>query len=129
MQVIISSDLRLTCHKMTGIEKIASPYGFGQPSDTPDEFGQLISYNTLMDVGYASYLQNWTFPEDDERYGMSTLQEMADWNDAHNATTGALGNGTIWKNTVSKIVVKATGRSLAGGINEVLLFQSPFQRV
>ena len=32
---------------------------------------------------------------------MSSLTEMAAWNDAHNDTTGALGNGTWWYNTVS----------------------------
>lgn len=26
---------------------------------------------------------------------------MAEWNDAHNATTGALGNGTWWYNTIT----------------------------
>lgn len=83
------------------LEMIANPYGFGQPSDTPEEYGQLIAYNTLLAVGYAEWLQNWTFPEGDERYGMSSLAEMAEWNDAHNDTTGALGNSTWWFNTVS----------------------------
>jgi amidase len=86
---------------MLGIEDIASPYGFGQPASTPDEFGQLQVFTTLMDVGYASFLQNWTFPEGDERRGMSTLKEMAAWNDANNSTTGALGNNSIWRNPTS----------------------------
>lgn len=83
------------------LNTIANPYGFGQPSDTPDEYGQLIAYNTLLAVAYGEWLQNWTFPEDDERYNMSSLTEMAAWNDAHNDTTGALGNGTWWYNTIS----------------------------
>lgn len=32
---------------------------------------------------------------------MSTLAEMAEWNDAHNETTGSLGNGTWWWNTTT----------------------------
>jgi amidase len=54
-----------------------------------------------MAVGYAEWLANWTFPVDDERFGMSTIAEMAAWNDAHNDTTGALGNGTWWSDPVS----------------------------
>lgn len=49
-----------------------------------------------MAVGYGEYLENWTFPEGDERYGVSSLAEMAAWNRAHNDTTGALGNNTWW---------------------------------
>ena len=54
-----------------------------------------------MDAGYASWLQNWTFPEGDERRGMSTLKQMVDWNNANNETTGALGNNSIWRNPTS----------------------------
>ena len=32
---------------------------------------------------------------------MSTIEEMAAWNDANNATTGALGNSTWWWNTTT----------------------------
>ena len=32
---------------------------------------------------------------------MSTLAEMAEWNDAHNETTGALGNNTWWWNSTT----------------------------
>jgi amidase len=32
---------------------------------------------------------------------MSSLAEMAAWNDAHNSTTGALGNNTWWWDTTS----------------------------
>ncbi|KAF9870983.1 amidase [Colletotrichum karsti] len=83
------------------IETVANKYGFGQPADIPEEHGQLIPYNTLLAVAYGEFLQNFSFPEHDERYGMSTLAEMAAWNDAHNDTTGALGNSTWWFNTVS----------------------------
>ena len=58
-------------------------------------------YTTLLAVAYSEWLQNWTFPSEDERYGMSSLAEMAEWNDAHNDTTGSLGNSTWWYNTVS----------------------------
>ena len=71
------------------------------PTETPTELNHLIAFSTLMAVGYAEWLRNWTFPEDDERYGMSTLDEMAAWNDAHNETTGSLGNGTWWWNNVT----------------------------
>ncbi|KAJ0341875.1 hypothetical protein KNSL1_010923 [Colletotrichum chrysophilum] len=83
------------------IENVANKYGFGQPADVPEEYGQLVAYNTLLAVAYGEFLQNWTFPESDERHGMSSLAEMAAWNDAHNDTTGALGNSTWWYNTVS----------------------------
>ncbi|KAE9566929.1 hypothetical protein CGMCC3_g16923 [Colletotrichum fructicola] len=83
------------------IENVANKYGFGQPADVPEEYGQLIAYNTLLAVAYGEFLQNWTFLESDERHGMSSLAEMAAWNDAHNDTTGALGNSTWWYNTVS----------------------------
>lgn len=49
-----------------------------------------------MAVGYAEWLANWTFPADDERFGMSTIDEMVAWNIAHNDSTGALGNNTWW---------------------------------
>ncbi|KAH6957759.1 amidase signature domain-containing protein [Ilyonectria sp. MPI-CAGE-AT-0026] len=71
------------------------------PSDVAAEYGQLEAYNTLLAVGYGEWLRNWTFPKGDKRRGMSSLTEMAAWNDAHNATTGSLGNGTWWYNTVS----------------------------
>jgi amidase len=83
------------------IRTIANPYGFGQPSTTPSEYDQLISYNTLLAVAYGEWLQDWTFPENDTRYGMSSLAEMAEWNDANNASTGTLGNSTWWFNTQS----------------------------
>ncbi|KAK0663646.1 putative amidase [Lasiodiplodia hormozganensis] len=83
------------------IKNIANPYGFGQPSTIPAEYDQLIAYNTLLAVAYSEWLINWTFPEDDSRHGMRSLAEMAAWNDAHNASTGALGNSTWWFNTVS----------------------------
>lgn len=78
-----------------------SPYGAGHPADIAPELNHGIALNTLLAVGYGEWLQNWTFPEDDERYGMSSLTEMAEWNDAHNETTGSLGNGTWWWDTVS----------------------------
>lgn len=78
-----------------------NPYGFGQPADTPEEYGQLTVYNVLLAVAYGEWLQNWTFPAEDERHGMSSLEEMAKWNIAHNDTTGALGNTTWWFNTES----------------------------
>jgi amidase len=86
---------------MPNIETIASPYGFGQPSDTPDMYGQLAVYFPLLAVAYGEWLQNWTYPANDTRYNMSTLTEMAAWNDAHNSTTGSLGNSTWWYNTVT----------------------------
>ncbi|KAJ4296860.1 hypothetical protein N0V90_006908 [Kalmusia sp. IMI 367209] len=83
------------------IDKIANPYGFGQPADIPEEYGQLTVYNTLLAIAYGEWLQNWTFPGNDTRYSMSSLAQMAEWNDAHNATTGSLGNSTWWFNTIS----------------------------
>ncbi|KPM39198.1 hypothetical protein AK830_g7333 [Neonectria ditissima] len=83
------------------VKTIANPYGFGQPDDIPEEYGQLITYNTLLAVGYGEWLQNWTFHKTDERHGMKSLAEMAAWNDAHNSSTGALGNSTWWFNTAS----------------------------
>ncbi|KAK7408461.1 hypothetical protein QQX98_009388 [Neonectria punicea] len=83
------------------VKTIANPYGFGQPADTPEEYGQLITYNTLLAVAYGEWLQNWKFPKRDERHGMKSLAEMAAWNDAHNSSTGALGNSTWWFNTIS----------------------------
>ncbi|KAH8896637.1 amidase signature enzyme [Thozetella sp. PMI_491] len=94
-------ELRAAGAEIYNITEIANPYGFGQPSDTPDEYGQLIAYNTLLAVAYGEWLRNWTFPSDDERYGMATLDEMAAWNRKHNDSTGALGNSTWWYNTVS----------------------------
>lgn len=52
-------------------------------------------------MGYGEWLQDWTFPEGDERRGMTTLAEMAAWNIAHNDTTGALGNNTWWWDSTS----------------------------
>lgn len=86
---------------MPNIHTIASPYGFGQPSDVPDMYGQLAVYFPLLAVAYGEWLMNWTYPNGDSRQGMSTLAEMALWNDANNATTGALGNSTWWYNTAS----------------------------
>ncbi|KAK5081250.1 hypothetical protein LTR05_008044 [Lithohypha guttulata] len=80
---------------------VTNPYGTGMPNDTLPERNHLIAFSTLMSVGYAEWLRNWTFPGSDERYGMSTIEEMAAWNDANNATTGALGNGTWWWNNVT----------------------------
>lgn len=97
----MKNNLPLTIQDLPYFPEIASPYGFGQPADTQEEYGQLISYNTLLAVAYGEWLQKWTFPEDDERYGMSSLAQMAEWNDAHNDTTGALGNSTWWFNTES----------------------------
>lgn len=67
----------------------------------PAEFDHAIAFDTLLDAGYREWLQNWTFPEHDERWGMCTLAEMAAWIDAHNETTGSLGNGTWWWDEVS----------------------------
>ncbi|KDN68537.1 hypothetical protein CSUB01_12472, partial [Colletotrichum sublineola] len=78
------------------LSQIVSPYGAGHPSELAPEFNHAIAFNTLLAVGYSEWLQNWTFPEGDERHGMSSLAQMAEWNDAHNATTGALGNNTWW---------------------------------
>jgi amidase len=50
-----------------------------------------------MAVGYAERLANWTFPANDERFRMSTIDEMVAWNIAHNESTGALGNNTWWE--------------------------------
>ncbi|KEY64414.1 hypothetical protein S7711_08472 [Stachybotrys chartarum IBT 7711] len=83
------------------LKAIVSPYGAGHPDTIAPEFNHAIAFNTLLAVGYGEWLQNWTFPADDERYGMSTLAEMAEWNDAHNDTTGSLGNGTWWWDTTS----------------------------
>ncbi|KAH7038380.1 amidase signature domain-containing protein [Microdochium trichocladiopsis] len=82
--------------KTRGFDSIASPYGGGNPTSIPSQFNQVTVFSTLMAVGYAEWLANWSFPEDDSRHGMSTIDEMAAWNDAHNDTTGALGNGTWW---------------------------------
>lgn len=80
---------------------LASAYGAGQASSVPAEFAHSIAFSTLLAVGYGEWLQNWTFPEGDERQGMSSLAEMAAWNIAHNSTTGALGNNTWWWDTTS----------------------------
>ncbi|KAI0153019.1 amidase signature domain-containing protein [Xylariaceae sp. FL1272] len=82
-----------------GIQQIANPYGFGQPSDIPDKYLQLSVYTALLAVAYGEWLTKWTFPESDSRYGMSALSEMAEWNDAHNSSTGALGDGYWWADT------------------------------
>ncbi|KAH8888545.1 amidase signature enzyme, partial [Thozetella sp. PMI_491] len=76
-----------------------------------------IAYNTLLAVGYSEWLQNWTFPESDPRHGMSTLAEMTEWNDAHNASTGSLGNGTWWYNTISGQDFYDAGVATGGAMN------------
>ncbi|KIV91474.1 hypothetical protein PV10_06010 [Exophiala mesophila] len=81
--------------------KVTNSFGGGMPASTPPELNHLIAFSTLMSVGYAEWLRNWTFPEGDERYGMSTIEEMVEWNKANNDTTGALGNGTWWWNNVT----------------------------
>ncbi|KAK2044727.1 amidase signature enzyme, partial [Colletotrichum somersetense] len=78
------------------LSQIVNPYGAGHPVDLAPEFNHAIAFNTLLAVGYGEWLQNWTFPEGDGRHGMSSLAQIAEWNDAHNATTGALGNNTWW---------------------------------
>lgn len=80
---------------------IASPYGAGHPDTIAPEVNHAIAFNTLLAVGYGGWLHNWTFRVDDELYGMSTLAEMTEWNDAHNDTTGSLCNGTWWWDTTS----------------------------
>ncbi|KAF7538142.1 hypothetical protein G7054_g3176 [Neopestalotiopsis clavispora] len=80
---------------------LASAYGAGQASSVPAEFQHSIAFSTLLAVGYGEWLQNWTFADGDERQGMRSLAEMAAWNDAHNGTTGALGNNTWWWDTTS----------------------------
>jgi len=86
----------LRFHQTRGFAPIASPYGGGNPPNIAAQFNQVTVFSTLMAVGYAEWLANWTFPASDPRYGMSTIEMMAAWNDAHNETTGALGNGTWW---------------------------------
>ncbi|KAI1453757.1 amidase signature domain-containing protein [Annulohypoxylon moriforme] len=103
-----------------GLAEIANPYGFGQPSSTPDSHNQLNVYTALLAVAYGEWLVNWTFPADDDRAtSLNSLADMAAWNDAHNATTGALGNSTWWYNTVSGQdfydLAVATNGSLADG--------------
>ncbi|WVQ84114.1 hypothetical protein IAT38_006259 [Cryptococcus sp. DSM 104549] len=84
------------------IEDLANPYGFGQKSSFyGTEHDGLIAFYNLLDVGYAEWLSNWTFPEGDARSNFTTLADMAAWNREHNSTTGALGNSTYWHNTVS----------------------------
>lgn len=75
---------------------MASQYGAGQPLDIAPEFSHPIVFATLLAVGYGEWLEGWTFPEDDERRGMSSLPEMIEWNKANNDSTGALGNNTWW---------------------------------
>ena len=87
---------------------VAGKYGTGQPTDIPPEFNHVVVFNTLLAVGYSEWLENWSFPEGDERRGMSTLAEMAEWNRVHNDTTGALGNSTWWWDP-------ATGQSFYDG--------------
>ncbi|KAL4899237.1 amidase signature domain-containing protein [Aspergillus multicolor] len=76
--------------------EIANPYGSSHPANIAPEHNHVIAFSTLMAVGYAEWLRNWTFPAGDARQSMSTLADMAAWNDAHNTTTGALGNDTWW---------------------------------
>ncbi|KAK2001327.1 hypothetical protein LX36DRAFT_698283 [Colletotrichum falcatum] len=78
------------------LSQIVNPYGAGHPSDLAPEFNHAIAFNTLLAVGYGEWLENWTFPEGDERQGMRSLAQMTEWNNAHNAITGALGNNTWW---------------------------------
>lgn len=54
-----------------------------------------------MAVGYKEWLQDWTFPSTDDRVNVSSVAEMAAWNDGHNATTGSLGKGTWWWDALS----------------------------
>ncbi|KAI1251336.1 hypothetical protein MGN70_005904 [Eutypa lata] len=86
-----------------GIASIANPYGFGQPSTTPESHNQLNVYTALLAVAYGEWLPDWTFPAGDSRATnnspLTSLADMAAWNDAHNATTGSLGNSTWWYNT------------------------------
>ncbi|KAF2769849.1 amidase signature enzyme [Teratosphaeria nubilosa] len=86
---------------MPGIASIANPYGSANPSDIDPAFKQQQVYNALLAVAYAEWLEDWTFSENDTRHGMSSLKEMAEWNTAQNATTGALGSGYWWYNTES----------------------------
>ncbi|CAI6332143.1 unnamed protein product [Periconia digitata] len=97
---------------------IASPYGAGHPADIPPEFNHATAFATLLAAGYAEWLRDWEFPIDDDRYGMSTLAEMAAWNRAHNDTTGALGNGTWWWDTETGQSFYDAGMATNGTLGE-----------
>lgn len=89
---------------ITGIEDFVNIYGFGQNSDvysTETTHDGLIAFYNLLAVGYKEWLEDWTFPPGDERVNFTSLENMRDWNRAHNNITGALGNNTWWYNTVS----------------------------
>ncbi|KAK8075530.1 hypothetical protein PG997_010193 [Apiospora hydei] len=64
----------------------------------PPPYQHSIAFATLLAAGYADWLRHWTFPKDDPRHGtLKTVADMAAWNAAHNASTGALGNNTWWQ--------------------------------
>ncbi|KAK7994278.1 amidase signature enzyme [Apiospora marii] len=76
---------------------LANEYGAGQRTSVPPERQHSIAFAHLLAAGYAEWLRSWRFPEGDARHG--TLKSIADvtaWNRAHNATTGAIGNGVWW---------------------------------
>ncbi|KAK8061838.1 hypothetical protein PG994_008204 [Apiospora phragmitis] len=76
---------------------LANEYGAGQHSTVPAAFQHGITFATLLAAGYGEWLRHWIFPETDARHGtLNSVADMAAWNAAHNASTGALGNGTWW---------------------------------
>ncbi|KAK8072768.1 hypothetical protein PG996_006116 [Apiospora saccharicola] len=87
-------------YNITPLRPLANQYGAGQHTSVPAAYQHSIAFATLLAAGYAEWLQSWLFPESDDRHGtITSIADITSWNRAHNATTGALGNGTWWWDT------------------------------
>ncbi|KAK7961904.1 amidase family protein [Apiospora aurea] len=81
---------------------LANEYGAGQHTSIPPAYQHSLAFATLLAAGYAEWLRHWLFPKGDPRHGtLPTVADMAAWNTAHNASTGALGNNTWWQDPIT----------------------------
>ncbi|KAJ7170584.1 amidase signature domain-containing protein [Mycena crocata] len=72
------------------IRDLQNPYGWGDALDTPEELWARTYLHVDLYNGMNGYLQDLASSP------IRTFQELLEWEDTNNATTGALGGGTIW---------------------------------
>ncbi|KAJ6480596.1 amidase family protein [Mycena vitilis] len=72
------------------IRDLQDPYGWGDALDTPEELWARTYLHVDLYNGIDGYLR------DLESSPIRSFQELLEWEDANNASTGALGGGEIW---------------------------------
>ncbi|KAJ7605169.1 amidase family protein [Roridomyces roridus] len=72
------------------IRELQYPYGWGDAIDTPEELWARTYLHVDLYNGIDGYLRNLKESQ------IRSFQELLEWEDEHNSSTGALGGGEIW---------------------------------